>query len=94
MPVRHERPAKASMANDVVLDLRDTGHPVRVADISKVLCSRDHPNKPENLRCYICGEFMLGPQQALHRVNFLRSPPPPPRALDGRAGERRSDLRS
>lgn len=75
MPVRHERPAEPSTTN--VVDLRDTGRPVRVAETSKVLCSRDHPNKPENLRCYICGEFMLGPQQALHRVNFLRSPPSP-----------------
>lgn len=84
MSVRHERPAKLSMTNEAVIDLRDTERPVRAADRSKVLCSRDHPNKPENLRCYICGEFMLGPEQALHRVEFLRSPPPPPRVVDTR----------
>jgi hypothetical protein len=82
MPFRQEPHATPTMTNEVVVDLRDTDR--RVADISKVLCSRDHPNKPENLRCYICGEFMLGPQQALHRLNLLRSPAPPPRALDSR----------
>lgn len=83
MPVRHEPPA-TSRTDEVVVDLRDTDRRVRVTGISKVVCSRDHPNKPENLRCYICGEFMLGPEQALHRVKFLRSPPPPPPALEHR----------
>lgn len=85
MAVRHEPHITPTMSNEVVVDLRDTDRPIRVTDVSKVLCSRDHPNKPENLRCYICGEFILGPAQALHRVNLLRSPPPPARAMDSRS---------
>ncbi len=50
-----------------------------VADVSvKALCSRGHPNKPENSRCFICGEFMLARRGLLPRVSLLPPPPPPP----------------
>ena len=62
-----------------------------VADISvKTLCRRGHPNKPENARCFICGEFLMSGSGLLPRHTrppapplpvVRRSPVPPPPPL-------------
>ena len=50
-----------------------------VADISvKTLCRRGHPNKPENARCFICGEFLMSGSGLLPRHTRPPAPPLPP----------------
>jgi hypothetical protein len=76
MPERHDEP---SVTRGAVVDLRDPRH---MAGNRKVLCSRDHPNKPENSRCFICDEILLG--RSAPPSSPLPPPPPPPRVLEGR----------